>query len=148
MALESDVVLSFSGRLTMPPGGTRPSGGSAVARLFFFKGSRWFSSSIAKCFTLAGSRGTGFGASNDRLAQKSAHDCASLFFLEKVEMKGAPFVDEPELEFRQCLDALSSSDGVCRRIIESGNSWLERAGGGSTPGGRGLSVHRVSSECK
>ena len=106
MVLESDVVLRFPGRVTMPPGGVRPSGGSAVARLF--KGSMWFSSRIAKCFTWAGFRGTGFGASNDRLDQKSAHDCASPFFIEKVDLKGAPFVDEPELEYRQCLDAPSS----------------------------------------
>ena len=90
----------------MPPGGVRPSGGSAVARLF--KGSRWFSSRIAKCFTWAGFRGTGFGASNDRLDQKSAHDCASPFFIEKVDLKAAPFLDGSELGFRQCLDPLSS----------------------------------------
>ena len=107
-ALESNAVLRFSGRVTKTPGGARPSGGSAVDRLFFFKGSTWYSLRIAKCFAGAGFRGTGFGASNDRLTPKAAHDCASPFFIEKVDLKGAPFVDEPELEFRQCLDPLSS----------------------------------------
>ena len=83
-------------------------GGSTVARLFFFKASRGFSSRMEKCFAWAGFRGTGFGASNDRLDGSSAHDGASPFFLEKVDLKGASFVDEPELEFRQCLDAPSS----------------------------------------
>ena len=92
----------------MPPGGVRPSGGSAVARLFFFKASRWFSSRMEKCFAWAGLRGTGFGATNDRLGKSSAHECSSPFSLEKVDMKAAPFLDGSELGFRQCLDPLSS----------------------------------------
>ena len=92
----------------MPPGGVRPSGGSAVARLFFFKASRWFSSRMEKCFAWAGFRGTGFDATNDRLGKSSAHECASPFSLEKVDMKAAPFLDGSELGFRQCLDPLSS----------------------------------------
>jgi hypothetical protein len=107
-ALESNAVLRFSGRMTKTPGGVRPSGGSAVDRLFFFKGSTWFSFRITKCFAGAGFRSTGFGASNDRLTPKAAHDCASPFFIEKVDLKAAPFLDGSELESRQCLDPLSS----------------------------------------
>ena len=83
-------------------------GGSTVARLFFFKESRWFSSRMEKCFAWAGFRGTGFDATNDRLGKSSAHECASPFSLEKVDMKAAPFLDGSELGFRQCLDPLSS----------------------------------------
>jgi len=146
--LEADAVLSFFGRVTMPPGGARPSGGSAVVRLFFFKGSTWFSSRIAKCFTLTGARGTGFGGANDCLAKSSARGCTFPFLLEKVDLKGASFVDEPELEFRQSVDAPSLCDGACRRIIKSDRAYLEWTGCESTPGGRGLSVDRVSLECK
>ncbi len=86
-ALGLDAVLRSFGRVTMPPGGVRPSGGSAVARLFFFRGSRWFSSRMEKCFAWAGFRGTGFGATNDRLGKSPAHDWASPFSLEKVDLK-------------------------------------------------------------
>jgi len=105
-ALGLDAVLRSFGRVTMPPGGVRPSGGSTVARLF--KESRWFSSRMEKCFAWAGFRGTGFGATNDRLGKSSVHEYKSPFSLEKVDLKGAPFVDGSELEFRQCLDPLSS----------------------------------------
>ena len=107
-ALGLDAVLRFFGRLTMPPGGVRPSGGSTVVRPFFFKESRWFSSRMEKCFAWAGFRGTGFGATNDRLGKSSAHECSSPFSMEKVDLKGTPLADGSELDFRQCLDPLSS----------------------------------------
>ena len=147
MVLESDVVLRFPGRVTMPPGGVRPSGGSAVARLF--KGSMWFSSRIAKCFTWAGFRGTGFGASNDRLGQKSVNEYTSPLSHKELEVKGAPrIVDEPQLKLREYLASPSSCGGEWERMNKSDRMCLEWAGCESTPRGRGLSVHRISLECK
>jgi hypothetical protein len=107
-ALKLDAVLPFFGRATMPPGGVRPSGGTTVARLFFFKETRSFSSRIAKCFAWAGSRGTGFGSTNDRLEKSSAHEFTPPFSLEKVDLKAASFADGSEHDFQQCLDPLSS----------------------------------------
>lgn len=75
---------------------------------------------IAKCFALAGPRGTDFGSPNDRLAQNLPYECASLCFPKEREVKGAPYiVDEPRLELRECLAGPSSCDGQCRRMIKS-----------------------------
>jgi len=69
-------------------------------------------SRIAKCITLPRFRGTGFGASNDRLGQKSVHEYTSPLSHKELEVKGAPrIVDEPQLKLREYLASPSSCGG-------------------------------------